>query len=686
MITHLALQNWRSHENSEFKFGKGTNVLVGQMGSGKSAAINGICFGLFGSFPDLQQRKLKLDNVIMNKPKEKSNALVEVEFSVDGKSYAVKRHLQRGKGTTKSELYENNTLLEGPNSQRVTDRICEILKINYDLFSRAVYSEQNNIGYFLEIPKGKRREKIDELLRIGKFENARRNLGTVINRLKDRKNEREKFCFDKEEVKHISDLRKEIDEKKKAVDEKQKQIAVVKGQKDSVEKEYKTLSGKIGKEKDEIRNTEGKINSLKQEKERINGILERSNTLFQENMRKMEELKTVDIDADKRLKRQIDETNTEINRFTERKGSIASCINEIDDNLGRLGGDKCPVCDSELSDKKISEIKDKKEHDKTKHSEQLKEIESKVKSMRESLVEKEKLFSTISSKIEEKKILNKNIVDLEKEIKKVSQEREQVTKEMDQEMKKFDKRSVEETLKMIKEKEKQEKELYGKLKDLEKSVDLGLQGINSLNTLIDEKKKRLDELEKVKDEIEKSKKEVAYLGETVNAFQIFQKTLQEAQTTLRHDFTDNVNVALVDVWRKIYPYQDYTDLRLGIDDSGDYILQLKPRAGEWTNVEGITSGGERSTACLVLRVALSLVLTQNLSWLVLDEPTHNLDKNAIRDLAKTLKDYLPQVVEQIFIITHEEELESAASGFLYRLQRKKEEDEPTRVVLESSID
>lgn len=44
MITKLILENWRSHENTEFEFAKGTNVIVGAMGSGKSSAMDAISF------------------------------------------------------------------------------------------------------------------------------------------------------------------------------------------------------------------------------------------------------------------------------------------------------------------------------------------------------------------------------------------------------------------------------------------------------------------------------------------------------------------------------------------------------------------------------------------------------------------------------------------------------------------
>ncbi|NYZ79846.1 hypothetical protein H0N95_01180, partial [Candidatus Micrarchaeota archaeon] len=129
--------------------------------------------------------------------------------------------------------------------------------------------------------------------------------------------------------------------------------------------------------------------------------------------------------------------------------------------------------------------------------------------------------------------------------------------------------------------------------------------------------------------------------------------MRNAQGKLRSEFIDTTNTALTDVWQRIYPYGDYDDLKMNVDEAGDYVLQLKTRSGKYVNVEGITSGGERSIASLALRIAFSLVLTQNLSWLVLDEPTHNLDKNAIGELSETLKNHLPGIVDQIFIITHE---------------------------------
>jgi DNA repair exonuclease SbcCD ATPase subunit len=100
--------------------------------------------------------------------------------------------------------------------------------------------------------------------------------------------------------------------------------------------------------------------------------------------------------------------------------------------------------------------------------------------------------------------------------------------------------------------------------------------------------------------------------------------------------------------------------------------------GSWVNVDGIASGGERSMAALALRVAFSMAFIPNLRWLILDEPTHNLDTNAIEHLTDALRDRIGIFVEQVFLITHDERVSEGVGGNLYRLERDKDRNEPTR--------
>ena len=69
-------------------------------------------------------------------------------------------------------------------------------------------------------------------------------------------------------------------------------------------------------------------------------------------------------------------------------------------------------------------------------------------------------------------------------------------------------------------------------------------------------------------------------------------------------------------------------------------------------------------ACLALRLAFAKVLTQNLSLLILDEPTHNLDEKAIRTFIDVIQYKLSNFLDQLFIITHDEKLAEAGDNII----------------------
>lgn len=763
MITRLALENWRSHGQTEFEFGKGTNVLVGAMGSGKSSAMDAISFALFGTFPTLQQRKVRLDDMIMNRPERKTSAKIVMGFTADGKEYTVKREVTRGKGQTAAEIRMGDKLIESAN-QRVNDRVEDILRINYDLFSRAVYAEQNKIDYFLEIPKRERRERIDELLKIDRFEMARKNLTTVIGRLVDRVNDRSASIANQQDTSEIEALEKDVAKDSSELQRKENSLLSKKKEREVAESNYNEVlkkksafsgldervkegKGRIAtfeeklKEYGEVGVTEEELkNSIKRkaeerkelknalelkskreaEKETLDALLASYEKSLAEFDGKLRELR-YDKDAPKKYKecfekgQQVDATLQEL---ATNYNSLAIRLVEIEESIAKLkeGREKCPTCDSELDGEKTREILEKRKAEKSKYGQQKdglgadvkkfselkKKLEKELEELRTAVnnleksewvsKEKERLLKESQSERQNLKIITGQLQAIkiekgEEELEKEMRELEEIMdyfmygKELEKTRTDVDKLRKE--LEKLGYKEEDEKRAYDRFKELEKQVDVYIEQCKNLADLMAEKRKRLDSLKKIKDEIEKAKREIDYIGKTIDSFEVLQNALQGVQGKLREEFTEETNAALIDIWKRLYPYADYINLKLTIDDAGDYILQLQRRDSGWINVEGTTSGGERSTACLALRIALSLVLAQNLSWLVLDEPTHNLDRRAIKELSVTLREHLPKIVDQVFIITHEEELESAASAYLYRLERNKEEDEPTKIVAET---
>jgi DNA repair exonuclease SbcCD ATPase subunit len=203
--------------------------------------------------------------------------------------------------------------------------------------------------------------------------------------------------------------------------------------------------------------------------------------------------------------------------------------------------------------------------------------------------------------------------------------------------------------------------------------------IESLIMFEVEKRKRLDELESRSKLAEGYKLEIRKLEALADQLNLLESSLIVTQEQLRKNFVSAVNQAMQIIWEKVYPYKDLYGCKLGISD-GDYLLQLQDSTG-WIPVDGVASGGERSIACLTLRMAFSLVLAPQLSWLVLDEPTHNLDSNAVEELSNVLRENVSDLVEQVFLITHDPLMENAVSGYLYRMERDKEKDAPTQAIL-----
>jgi exonuclease SbcC len=787
MITKVTLKNWRSHEFSELNFDAGVNLLVGIIGSGKTSVLDAICFALFGTFPTLHSKKIKLEDLLMSKPLQKENCEVRVSFVVDGKSYTVSRVIERGKGTTFSELRENGKILESPNTSRVSELIEKILKVDYELFSKVIYSEQNALDYFLTLPKGQRMKKIDELLMIDKFEKARANTVSLINKIVEKKEAKQIFIerVDFQQLqKNLSLLKAEVDN---ALNEKnilEKEIEEILQQKQQVEKEVSELR-KIKEQFEVLKREESAITSAIEEthlslkklepqvreadKSRIENNLyeisraikdlesflkesqneyerlhaqavktqtemdllkrERINILeeqLKEKLRMQKELASYEKITEKDLESEMEEKKKLIERFVGEIEVLRMKIQDLQEILEQISsvGSKCPICESKLTkEKKAMLIKQKSFQIKTLQENLQKLLEKKaanekdLRKLEEMAVKLEEILSEIAdldsvkTELENAKnifsILSESNSKLKNEVdalkKKIEMAENKLKSAVNQkqtlEILRLHLADYEEKRRRIEDLLRKREEITKHITELEKSFfvkDLGnfeifLQNLSvkekekavkiaALNQLLKERGERIKELETNLKIFEKEKEEILKFDKLLHELKIFERALIQTQEEMRKEFVTSVNYTMNSIWPDLYPYQDFVGVRLAIEE-GDYVLQLQERTGRWINVEGIASGGERSLAALTLRIAFALVLAPQLKWLVLDEPTANLDVKSVEVLAEALSQRIGSYVDQIFIITHDEKLESAATGYAYRLHREKAKDGITKVTL-----
>lgn len=785
MITKVRLTNWRSHLNSELDFSSGTNALLGHMGSGKTTILDSITFGLFGTFPNLQAKKLKLDDILMKKPVEKDRAEVEVSFQSNGKNYSVRRIIEKKKGTTFSEIREDNKILESYNASRVTEVVEKILKVNYDLFSKAIYSEQNALDYFLTIPKGQRMRKIDELLMIDRFERARSNTVSLSNKIIERKLGKqsivdqvntdglekniaglknileemsgekaglEKMSYETRnerqglevEVGELQKVREDLeilkrDEKglSSAIQEtvitlERLEVSLRNVDKFSVEENFRVFS-KL------VRELEGMFMDKQEEYKRLQGQnakasaelemlrkekIERLEREFDEKLRIKKEVDKIRNGLGKNMEKNLEDKKLLVEKFVGEAEAIKIKIQDLADVLAQISSvkAKCPVCESKLTDErkvvlikqkrmqieKLKENLEKALKNKKINENELRDLEIAANKLSQMLVEIRN-FDKIRAELDDTKniyvILNESAVKLDRELTSVGREMisyQNKLKETTNKKQQFEilsmqikdyltrRARIEELINQRRIFVEHIQEFEGKMvgKDLAR-MEMQLRNsmvkereiatkIAGMNEMMKERKIRLIDFEQTLKNTLKEKEDITKLDKLIKELKIFEKALEQTQVELRREFVVAVNYTMDQLWETLYPYQDFVGIRLGVEE-GEYILQLQSKDGSWVNVDGVVSGGERSIACLALRIAFALVLAPHLRLLVLDEPTANLDVMAMAVLANTLREKIGEFIDQTFLITHQSEMEDAVTGNAYRLERDKRKDESTKI-------
>ncbi len=781
MIRRVSLKNWKIHLNSTLTFEKGVNLLVGHIGSGKTSILDAICFGLYGTFPDLQSRKIKLEDLIMRKPFEKDEAEVYIEFENDGKILSARRVLRKGKSSY-AEFRENGKLLELQSSQRVTELVEKELKTSYELFSKIIYAEQNGIDYFLRLQAGERKKKIDELLMIERFEKARLAASSLIHRLEQIVRDKERYLisvdFEKmkkelndlnleierieTEIKNKRFLLSEVTSRKILLEDEYKKIKEVKNKLEEYLKDLNALSLLIDNNKREIIRLENEVKEtnradiekklrenekgnkeldsyLKENKEKFERMQKelskieseiqfysREITRLKEKLSELEKMESSLKELEKNFSESIlSEKEKKQQEIVSRIEILRNEIKKTEESIIQLSyaESKCPVCDTRLTDEKKKKIIEKKqreiEENKKEESillrekfeicKQIEEIRAKLKEIERIKVligEKEKLLKELEISESALKINEDNKATIKKDIEVLRDD----IKEKEEMLKKvLEERSVLETLRQrildlenLREKnfeyEKRKSEIEREVNELSKLVEgkeienmekelieiIGREReiameIKGLEEILKRDLKRKEEIEKSLEFGEKEKVEVERLRKVLTDLKIFKQALEVTQIKIREDFIETVNHYMASIWPYLYPYGDYVSIALKIEE-GDYVLKLQERSGRWVNVEGIASGGERSLACLALRIAFSLALAPQLRILILDEPTHNLDQRAVEELAKVLRENISEFMDQVFIITHDERLQEAVTGKAYRLERDKGIDGYTQIV------
>lgn len=178
----LTLENFKSHINTEIEFDKGTTIVLGDNGAGKSSIFEGINFALYKKY-----NTKSLNDLINTKA---DNMTVTLSFLIGNREYKVKRTRNQKKSTADLFILTDNhynNIVSG--DREVSDYIEELLEIDADLFLNAIYIKQGEIDSLVTQKASDRKKNISKLLRLENLEISYKNIANVISNYELKRNQ-----------------------------------------------------------------------------------------------------------------------------------------------------------------------------------------------------------------------------------------------------------------------------------------------------------------------------------------------------------------------------------------------------------------------------------------------------------------------------------------------------------------
>jgi DNA repair protein SbcC/Rad50 len=176
---------------------------------------------------------------------------------------------------------------------------------------------------------------------------------------------------------------------------------------------------------------------------------------------------------------------------------------------------------------------------------------------------------------------------------------------------------------------------------------------------------KIDELERLRGRLNGVEARCEWLESLYDEAETLQTTYGELRAELRQRNVETLERLLNETFELVYQNDSYA----AIDLDGEYRLTVYQKDGEPLEPEQL-SGGERALFNLSLRCAIYRLLAEGVEGtapmppLILDEPTVFLDSGHVTQLVSLVESMRDLGVEQIVVVSHDEELVGAADSLV----------------------
>ncbi|MEK6861050.1 MAG: AAA family ATPase [Nanoarchaeota archaeon] len=672
LIEKIKLNNIRSYADEEIEFPRGSILLSGDVGSGKSTILLAIEFALFGITNEISGASLLRNG--------EDKGYVELHFNINKRDVVIKRSLKRGFSVNQDHGYiiidnKKNELT----ATELKQRILELLNYPQSLLTKksliyryTVYTPQEEMKHILLTRKEDRLEILRKVFGIDKYKRINDNTKVLSDELKGYLKEFSGMILDLDDKKgqlngkenECTKLVKELD---KLRDEVSKINSVIKSKNDKyneVEKNIKLLEKlrndlnvnklKLDYNTDTINSNNQKIKLLKNE------LL----TYINLDGARIKELEAINLDE---IKIKIKQTENELDGIRARKQEAEISKRNSDELIKKINSmENCPLCKQNVTSLHKHQISSNESNKIVELNKQISILKSREEEINDKIKDIKNNYENILSKKNELELLRFKLIEKNKKEGELNSIVEKSSK-LENEVGEF-KNKISDIEKDIKSLEK----LEGQFSDLKKEIDELRSKDKELSIEHGRTASKIDEIsseiKSLKLEIDNKlniKRNINYINELKDFLSssfanLISNLEKNIMLKVHHDFD-----SLFRKWFEMIVDPDL--LKVKLDEEFNPIIEQNGHVIDYWYL----SGGEKTAAALAYRLALNQVINnlmtslKTLDLLILDEPTDGFSDEQL-DRLRNVIDELK--LNQLILVSHENKMESFVDSVI-RVQK-----------------